>query len=211
MVIISLFLTWIDVYTSSWKHRPQGHSIPIQGKYEMAKCCPRLECNTLCLSRAKANAKGDNICGWWLVLLQQCPALCWKKASFVLSSCQRFLRELGNVANITIWSSMVVATAKFVCDLLFKNLPNKPINILGQESCERIWIRDTSGKVSFFKIKGTGKPMTVKIIQKELFFDFNGRNVEDNTIVVDDNPPKHMLIPSENVILPETWTFAGAG
>jgi hypothetical protein len=61
-----------------------------------------------------------------------------KKVVFVQLSCRRFFRELGNVADITIWSSMVVAIAKSVCDLLFKNLPIKPINILGQESCERI-------------------------------------------------------------------------
>jgi hypothetical protein len=37
-------------------------------------------------------------------------------------SYQRFFRKLINVADITIWSSMRVATAKFVYDLLFKDL-----------------------------------------------------------------------------------------
>jgi hypothetical protein len=65
--------------------------------------------------------------------------------------------------------------------------------------------------VSFLKVKGIGKPVFLKVIWKELFFGFNGRYAEDNTIVVDDSPLKHMLNPSKNVILPETWIFVGAG
>jgi hypothetical protein len=45
---------------------------------------------------------------------------------------------------------MVIATVKSVCDLPFKDLSIQPINVLGQESCERIQIRDTHGKVLFF-------------------------------------------------------------
>jgi hypothetical protein len=56
------------------------------------------------------------------------------KAIYVRPLSQGFLRELSNVADITIWSSMRVAIAKFECHLLFKDLPGKPINILGQES-----------------------------------------------------------------------------
>ena len=41
------------------------------------------------------------------------------KAVYIRPSCQRFLTELGNVADITIWSSMRVSTVKSVCDLLF--------------------------------------------------------------------------------------------
>jgi hypothetical protein len=139
------------------------------------------------------------------------PPLVAKEVVFIRPSCRRFLRELGNVADITIWSSMVLATAKSVCDLLFRGLPIKPVNILGQESCERIRVRDTHGKVSFLKVKITEKPVFLKVLRNELFFGFNGRYVEDNTIIVDDSPPKHVLNPFENVILPETWTFAGAG
>jgi hypothetical protein len=106
---------------------------------------------------------------------------------------------------------MVLATAKSVCDLFFRGLPIKPVNILGQESCERIRVQDTHGKVSFLKVKGTEKPVFLKVLQKELFFGFNGRYAKDNTIIVDDSPPKHMLNPFENVILPEAWTFTGIG
>jgi hypothetical protein len=134
-----------------------------------------------------------------------------KKQVFVCPSCQRFLRELGNVADITIWSSMVGATIKSICDLLFKDLPIKPVNVLGQESFTRIKVRDTHKKMSFLKVKRTNKPVFLKVIWKELFFGFNSRYAEDNTIIVDDSPPKQVLNPSENVILLETWTFAGAG
>jgi hypothetical protein len=69
------------------------------------------------------------------------------KVVYVRSFYERFFRELGNVADITIWSSMKVAIVKSVCDFLFKDLSIKPVNILGQESCEVIKIRDTRGKV----------------------------------------------------------------
>jgi hypothetical protein len=134
-----------------------------------------------------------------------------KNAVFFCTSCRRFLRELGNVADITIWSPMRVATVKSVCDLLFKDLSIKPVNILGQESCELIRICDTQGKMSFLKVKGTDKPMFLKVIRRHLFFGFNGRYVEDNTVIVDDSLPKHLLNPPQNVILPESWTFASVG
>jgi hypothetical protein len=44
-----------------------------------------------------------------------------------------------------------------------------------------------------------------------LFSGFGGRYCAENTVVVDDSPMKHVLNPFENVILPESWTFAGAG
>ena len=61
------------------------------------------------------------------------------KVVYVCLSCKRFLIEPGNVANITIWSSMRVSTIKSVCDLLFEDLPMKLVNGLGHESCD--WIR----------------------------------------------------------------------
>ena len=127
-----------------------------------------------------------------------------KKIVFVCLSCQRFLRELGNVASITIWSSMRVAIVKFVYNFLFKDLPFKLVNILSHESCKLIKVRNIQGKVSFLKVKGTNKPMFLKVIRKHLFFGFNGRHAKGNTIIVDDSPVKHVLNPPQNVILPET-------
>ena len=139
------------------------------------------------------------------------PFLAGPKAVYIRPSCQRFLTELGNVADITIWSSMRVSTVKSVCDLLFKGLVVKPLDILGQESCDWIRVHDDRGKVSYMKVKGTDKDLFLKTIQNHLFSSFGDRYSVDNTIVVDDSPIKHILNPSENIILPETWMFAGAG
>ena len=69
------------------------------------------------------------------------------KVVYVRSFYERLFRELGNVVDITIWNSMKVATIKSICEFLFKDLSIKPINILGQESCKVIKIRDTHGKM----------------------------------------------------------------
>jgi hypothetical protein len=106
---------------------------------------------------------------------------------------------------------MKVAIVKFVCDLLFVDLPIKPVNILGQESCDQIRVKDDQWKVLYLKVKGTNKPLFLKNIRKHLFFGFDGRYSEDNTKIVDDSLIKHVLNPSENVILLEPWAFAGAG
>jgi hypothetical protein len=74
------------------------------------------------------------------------------------------------VANITIWSFIRVAIVKSVCDLLFKDLFNKHINILGQKLCDVIKVRDILGKVSILKMKGIDKQMFLKVIWTYLFF-----------------------------------------
>jgi hypothetical protein len=139
------------------------------------------------------------------------PFLVGPKAVYIRPSCKRFLTELGNVADITIWSSMRVSTVKSICDFLFEDLPMKPLNILGQESCDRIRVQDDWEKVSYMKVKGTKKDLFLKSVQKHLFSNFGGRYSTNNTIVVDDSPVKHLLNPSNNMILLETWTFAGVG
>jgi hypothetical protein len=106
---------------------------------------------------------------------------------------------------------MRVSTVKSVCDLLFEDLPVKPLNILGQESCDLIRVQDDRGKVLYMKVKGTKKDLFLKSVQKHLFSSFGGRYSADNTIIVDDSPMKHVLNPSENIILLETWTFARVG
>jgi hypothetical protein len=52
---------------------------------------------------------------------------CWSIMLDPMTSSTHF----GNVADITIWSSMRVATVKSVCDLLFVDFLVKPVNILG--------------------------------------------------------------------------------
>jgi hypothetical protein len=103
------------------------------------------------------------------------PFLVGPKVVYIYLSYKRFLIELGNVANITIWSSMRVSTVKSICDLLFEDLSMKPINILGHESCNWIRVQDDRRKVSYMKVKGTKKELLLKTIQKHLFSGFGGR------------------------------------
>ena len=138
------------------------------------------------------------------------PFLVGPKAVYICPSCKRFLTELGNVVDITIWSSMRVSTIKFVCHLFFEDLAMKPLNILGHESCNWSKVQDDQGKVSYIKVKGTKKDLFLKTLRKHLFSTFEGRYSADNTIVVDNSPVKHRLNLSENIILPETWVFVGA-
>ena len=133
------------------------------------------------------------------------------KAVYIRPSCRRFLTELGYVADITIWSSMRVSTVKSVCDLFFEGLEVSPLNILGQESCNWIRVLDERGKVLYIKAKGSEKDLFLKTLRKHLFSSFGGRYSADYTIVVDDSLVKHVLNPTENVILPKTWAFVGAG
>ena len=85
----------------------------------------------------------------------------------------------------------------------------KLVNILGQESYIQIKVEDGRGKVLYMKVKITKKELFLKTIQKHLFYGFGSRYSIENTIVVDDNPVKHVLNPSENVILPKSSTFVG--
>ena len=79
---------------------------------------------------------------------------------------------------------MRVSTVKSICDLLFEDLLVKLVNILGQESCDRIKVQDDWKKVLYMKVKGTKKELFLKTIQKYLFFGFDGRYSAKNTRVV---------------------------
>jgi hypothetical protein len=103
------------------------------------------------------------------------PFLGGPKVVYIFPSCKRFLTKLGNVTNIIIWSSMRVSTIKSVCDLLFEDLPVKPVKILDHESCDWIRVQDDWGKVSYIKVKGTKKELFLKTVQKHLFSGFGGR------------------------------------
>jgi hypothetical protein len=92
------------------------------------------------------------------------PFLVGPKTVYICLSCKRFFTELGNVADITIWSSMRVSIVKSVCDLLFEDLPVKLVNILDPESCNWIRVQDDRGKVSYMKVKGTKKELFLKTI-----------------------------------------------
>ena len=139
------------------------------------------------------------------------PFLVGLKAIYIRPSYKRLLTELGNVVDITIWSSMRVSIVRFVCDIFFQDLLVKLLNILGQESCDQIKIQDDRWKVSYIKMKGTKKDLFLKMLQKHLFSNFGGRYSTDYTIVVDNSLGKYVLNTLENIILPEPWAFAEVG
>jgi Zn-finger domain-containing protein len=96
------------------------------------------------------------------------PYLVRPKAIYVCPASRRILRELSNMADIIIKSSMRVATVKSVCELLFVDLPVKPINILEQESCDKIKVHDDHGHVSYLKVKRINKPLFLKSLGKRI-------------------------------------------
>ena len=51
----------------------------------------------------------------------------------------------------------------------------------------------------------------MKTLSKGLFCRFNGKFTKGNTIIINDNPVKHILNDSENVLLPVSWSHDGAG
>ena len=97
------------------------------------------------------------------------PFFVGPKAIYVSPSCKKFLIELSNVANITIWSALKISTIKSICDLLFEDLPVKPVNILDQKSYNHIRVQDNWKKVLYMKVKETKKNLFMKTTQKHLF------------------------------------------
>ena len=86
-----------------------------------------------------------------------------------------------------------------------------PVNILGQESCDRILLHDDNGSVRAKKLQGTSKDILLKPLSKRLFPHYSGRYTPQNTIVIDDSPVKHILNSKVNVVIPEPWTHIGEG
>ena len=138
------------------------------------------------------------------------PARIGPKAVYVRPSCSTFLSALSGFADITVWSSMCELTIQKVCEYLFKGLP-MPLHILGQDSCDRINIMGRNNRVTTMKVKGTHKDIFLKTLSKSLFSRFNGKFMEENTVIIDDNPVKHILNAPENVLLPVSWSHDGAG
>jgi hypothetical protein len=133
------------------------------------------------------------------------PAAIGPKAVFVRPECVRFLRELSAFANVSVWSSMLRSTTEQICRYLFRDLP-PPVHILGQEQCDRVKVLKNR-KITYLKVKGTKKDLFLKTLKRHLFRKFDGRYTEQNTIIVDDSPVKHILNEPQNVVLLDTWTY----
>ena len=131
------------------------------------------------------------------------------KAVYVHPSCSTFLRAVSDFADITIWSSMREPTTRQICEYLFKGL-RMPLHILGQDSCDRIYVMERNNRVTTIKVKGIYKDIFLKTLGKGLFTKFNGKFRKKNTIIIDDSPVKHILNDSENVLFLVSWSSNGA-
>ena len=93
---------------------------------------------------------------------------------------------------------------------LFKGL-RMPLHILGQDSCDQIYIIGKNNRVTTMKVKGTHKDIFLKTLSKDLFMKFNGIFRTNNTIIIDDSPMKDILNNSKNVLFLVSWSHDGRG
>ena len=131
------------------------------------------------------------------------------KAVYVRPLCSTFLRAVSDFADITIWSSMRKLTTRQICEYLFRKL-YMPLHILGQDSCDRIYIMGRNNRVTNMKVNGTYKDF-LKTVSKSLFMKFNGKFRKNNKIIINNSPVKHILNKSQNVLFPVLWLHDGAG
>ena len=140
------------------------------------------------------------------------PTEVGKKLVWVRPSCSDFLSRLSSFATITVWSSMMKATAEEICDFLFGPIqPIRPIRILGQEDCDRVPLRKEGYRTLYMKEHGTQKDIFLKTLAKHLFDCYDGFYTADNTLIIDDSPIKHMLNSKENVLLLPSWSYGDVG
>lgn len=138
------------------------------------------------------------------------PALVGPKAVYVRPNCSDFLRKLGEIAFIGVWSSMKKNNTEGVCRHLFRGI-ELPLLMLGQDSCTTLKCKDRQGRISTFRVPGTQKELFLKNLDT-IFNDFGAsRFTPANTIIVDDSPSKHILNKPENVVLTQTWSYVGDG
>lgn len=138
------------------------------------------------------------------------PAIVGPKGVFVRPGANSFLRNVSMFSDITVWSSMRVDTVRELCSYLFKDV-RPPVNILGQESCDRIMLRNDNGALRAMKVPGTSKDVFLKSLSKTLYPHFSGRYTPQNTIFIDDSPVKHVMNSAVNVVLLDPWLYSGNG
>ena len=137
------------------------------------------------------------------------PALVGPKAVWVKPNCSNFLTELRRFAIVSVWSSMKKSTTDQIAQYLFRDIPS-PFQVFGQDSCQTLRKRDSSGRLSSFKVPGTDKDLFLKNLEM-LFKGSKGRFSASNTIIVDDCPTKHVMNQPINVVLPDSWSYRGNG
>ena len=135
------------------------------------------------------------------------PTEVGKKLVWVRPGCKDFLSRLAGFATITVWSSMMATTTKEICGFFFGSIkPIKPFQILGQEDCDRVPLRNVGDRTFFMKEPGTQKDIFLKTLSAHLFSNYDGIYTEANTLVINNSPIKHMLNLPDNVLLLPSWS-----
>ena len=137
------------------------------------------------------------------------PARIGPKAVYIHPLCSTFFSALSGFADITIWSSMCKLPVQKICEYLFRRLP-MPLHIFGQDSGNQINVMIRYNRFTTMKVKGIYKDIFLKTLSKGLVHRFNGKFTKNNTIIIDDNPVKHILNDFKNVLLPVSWSHDGA-
>ena len=104
---------------------------------------------------------------------------------------------------------MKKSTTDQIAQYLFRDIPS-PFQVFGQDSCQTLRKRDSSGRLSSFKVPGTDRNLFLKNLEM-LFKGSKGRFSASNTIIVDDYPTKHVMNQPINVVLPDSWSYRGSG
>lgn len=139
------------------------------------------------------------------------PTIVGPKVVRVRPGVREFLSRISEVAYLCIWSSMKLNTVELIIDFLFEGL-RQPCLVLGQESCHVL--HDEKGDVVLKNSAGPrGSPQFLKYLSKVIWssqiplygclVDF--RPMVENTLLIDDSPPKSVLNPPGNAIFPVSW------
>ena len=137
------------------------------------------------------------------------PAVVGQKIVWVRPNCSTFLSEMAKFAIVSVWSSMKSSTVELICNYLFRDIV-PPYCIFGQDTCQTPKRKNRSGQVASFKEPGSDKDLFLKNLDS-WFNQSSWSFAAENTVIVDDSPVKHILNKSENVILPESWSYRGSG
>ena len=136
-------------------------------------------------------------------------AIVGPKAVYVRPDCSTFLKELGKIAFVSVWSSMKKSTVDEICAYLFRG-EGSPFQVLGQDACKMLKRWDGAGTWIPYKEPGTDKPLLLKNLDV-LFGNSQSNFTPENTVIVDDSRRKHIMNKPENVIISETWSNRGKG
>ena len=98
--------------------------------------------------------------------------------------------------------------SSFDLTVFLKSLENSNYEVLMKEVEEQVDKKQWLNKEGLpFGAKAIASRVKQLIVSLDVMI---ARYFIENTIVVDDSPVKHVLNPLENIILPESWTFASA-